>query len=242
MHRLGRGIQGTVRTYQTSARAVSLALGYHAGQLTQVLNGHRPMRVRLVLEVLEHLGASAGRTFDVLYPLGGIAEAVLREDAGPVIDPPGTKPLRDLVAGLERAEGPGPAPAEMVRKLGLLLRRELRLAQVSQREVSRGLGLGEDALGKALRGDSELTFLHVFAVLDATRRSPARIFAELFAPTKSGPMEQLELGRHLDDLEAHRSFLAKRLLPPGKARLDPLAPRRGRPRRPKKTGRSKSAR
>lgn len=240
MRRLGRGIQSTIRAYRASARAVSLALGYHAGQLTQVLNGHRPMRVKLVLEVLENLGAPPGRTFDLHYPLGGIAEAVLREGSGPAIDPPGTKPLREVVAELERAREAG--PAETVRKLGLLLRRELRTAQVSQREVSRRLGLGEDALGKALRGDSELTFLHVFAVLAATGRSPARIFAELFAPTKSDPMEQLELARRLDDLEAHRFFLAERLLPAGKARVDPLAPRRGKPRKPKKTGRKKRTR
>ena len=237
--RLGRGLQGIIKTYRTSARAVSLSLGYHAGQLTLVLNGHRPMRVRLVLEVLADLGAPPGRVFDVLYPLGGVSEVVLRREAGPGLDLPGTRPWSEVVAEVQRAQGPVPTPEALVAKLGMLLRRELREARVSQRQVSRHLGLGDDALGKALRGDSELTFLHVFTVLVVTRRSPERIFLELFRPTPEDPMEQIELAHYLDEAEALRTPLAQRLLPEEKATAEPLAPVSQAPKEPKKSGRKK---
>lgn len=159
------------------------------------------MRVTLVFELLEKLRASPVRFFSVRYPLGGEAHAGLREDAKPSIDLPGAMPLTEAARRRADRLGLRLTPAGAAAKLGRLLRREIRASGKTQREISLDLGFGVGALGQALRGNSELTFFHVFGVLAATGRSPARLFAELFAPEPADPMARFELALELDHQE-----------------------------------------
>lgn len=199
--KLGHGLQRLLETYSTSAREVSEALGFHPGQLTRVLNGRRPMRVRLVWEVLEHLGASPVSFFKLLYPLGGAAQLALPVDPKAVTDLPGTVPLAEAVRRYRLAQGWERTPKQTVEKLGRLLREVLQGARVSQRAASRGIGLAPDALGQALRGGSELTFLHLFGVLAAAGRAPAGLFLELLSPDFEDPMARLEQKQGIAALE-----------------------------------------
>lgn len=224
---LGRALKQLLEQCHTSAREASQALGFAPAQLTLILNGRRPMRVRVVFALLEHLGARPIRFFDVAYPLGGVSERLLREEKLAPVDPPGAVPFHELARRLEEEQG-GPLTGDQaVEKLGWILRRVLKQAGLSQRQVSRSIGPSKDALGHALRGDTELNFLHIFGVLAATGRTPARLFAELFARDKADPVEKLEQQRFLDDAEALHQFLAARLKPPEKAEEPPKASRPG---------------
>lgn len=186
-------------------------MGLHPSQLTLVLNGHRPMRVLQVLEVLEHVGARPARVFELLYPLGGVSEALLREKTPPGERSAGATAWVEVVREAELWRGEPVPPGAAVERLRGILKREIVEAGLTQREVSRRHLRGADALGHALRGDTELTFFHVFAVLEATAQTMGRMFAEVFALVPPSPVEELHLASLLDELEAHHRFLAERL-------------------------------
>ncbi len=201
VERLGQALQRLIESHDTTARALSRRLGYHHGHLTLVFHGHRPMRVRLVFELLDKLRAAPIRFFKACYPLGGPAHIELRKDAKPSIDLPGAMPLTEAAQRRADRLGLRLTPAGAAEKLGRILRREIRASGKTQREISLDLGLGAGALGQALRGNSELTFLHVFGVLATIGRSPGRLFAELFAPEPGDPMARFELALELDHQE-----------------------------------------
>lgn len=201
VEKLGQALQRLIESHETTARALSRRLGYHHGHLTLVFHGHRPMRVKLAFELLEKLRAAPIRFFKACYPLGGPAHIELRKDAKPAIDLPGAMPLTEAARRRADRLGLRLTPAGAAAKLGSILRREVRASGKTQREISLELGLGAGALGQALRGNSELTFLHVFAVLAAIGRSPGRLVAELFAPEPADPMARFELALELDHQE-----------------------------------------
>ena len=205
---LGRQLHLLIRRCGVSVSAVSVSLGFNSQQLTRVLNGRRPMSVKLVFDILEQLGVFPFEFFDLIYPLGGVPEALLRRQLNkePLVGEPSELTL--LLRQLELERGGPLRGGEAAERLRRILRREIEAARVTQRSISRTMGRGADALGHALRGDSELTFLHVFAVIAAIGRSPGRIVAELFTDMPASPTGQMAAGHALDVLEQIHGRLA----------------------------------
>lgn len=209
---LGRALHRLLLSYHTNASEMSRELGFYSGHLARVLNGRRPMRVQLVFEILEKLQLAPPRFFTIVYPLGGVAQRSLVTAAQADAEPDGMAALAETVYRRQVERGEAVTSQNVALRLGEILRRELKLAKCSQRDVSAAAGLSKDALGQALRGNSELTFLHVFAVLKATGHSPARLFAELFMPAPETPADAFDRSLSLDALEPLMKATAEGLL------------------------------
>ncbi len=197
---LGKALQGFLRDHKTSARAVSLALGRHPLFLTRCFNGHRPLRVEVVFQVLEHLGTVPYEFFRAVYPFGG-NKAGLYQGPGPsAFDLPGMMSLEDAIREQFRKLGVR-SPSDYRLELGEWLQREIRRRGATVRSISAGLGLGKTALGQALRGETQLNFSHVFGVLEALGADPGRMFLTLFLPDLDSPAANLERENLLAYLE-----------------------------------------
>ncbi len=230
---LGRALRLTLRAHRVRAKGLSQALGFHAAYLSRVLRGVGPLYVALVFEVLLRIKEPPEELFLTLYPLGG-------------------EPVRELVAVRRKAKAK-PADegrmAEFVRAMRGRAHRPLDPAAyeaqardwlrdalatkgVSQRQVSRRLGLGQDALGQVLRGAGRLTFVHVFAVLDAVEVDPGRFFFELFMPPAATPAERLRRAQRAGLLETGARGTAGAYLKLEKAKkTPPKGPRPGKARK-----------
>lgn len=188
---LGKALQDYVRAHKTSARAVSVALGFHPLFLTRCFNGHRPLRVELVFQVLEHLNAVPYELFRALYPFGGNKAGLYRGPGKSAFDLPGLMTLEEAIREQFRRLGTR-SPAEYRLRLGEWLQREMRRRGATARSISIGLGLGKTSLGQALRGESQLNFSHVFGALEALGADPGRMFLALFLPDLDSPAANLE--------------------------------------------------
>lgn len=195
---LGDALQDLLSTHGKTAQACSEALGFHGAFLTRAFRCHRPLRVEVVFRLLASLREPPYEFFDLHYPFAGDR---LPEGKGPgPLDLPGEPTLAELVRG-EYRRTRTLTPDEHRDDLAAWLRRAIRRAKATQKEISLRLGLGPYALGLALRGNSQLTFFHVFGVLDALGFDPGRMFFEVFLPRPASPMQGLRRERQLDAAE-----------------------------------------
>lgn len=211
---LGQSLQTLLAEHHTSAREVSRALGWHAAFLTRAFNGHRPLRVEVVFEVLAHLREVPYDFFRLHYPFGGNRAGLYVAGAESQFDLPGLTSLREAIREQFQREGTL-SSSEYRLRMGAWLQREFRARGISVRSVSLRLGLGPTALGQALRGGSQLTFFHVFAALEAIGADPGRMFLAVFLPELPSPIERLEQEQRLAILEkvvveTEEGFLARR--------------------------------
>lgn len=211
---LGKKLQALLTEHGTSGREVSRVLGWHSAFLARAFNGHRPLRVEVVFQVLAHLGGSPYNFFRLHYPFGGSRAGLYVAGAGSSFDLPGLVTLEDAIREQVRREGVL-SPSEYRLRMGAWLRREIRGQGASMRSVSLKLGLGPTALGQALRGESQLTFFHVFGALEAIGSDPGRMFLAIFLPEAAAPIERLEQDQRLSILErvvieSEEGFLARR--------------------------------
>lgn len=176
---LGEVLQRQIRARGTSAKAVSVALGWHPSFLTRALRGYRPLRVELVFEVLAKLEAVPFEFFLLVFPFGGNPLESLSGGKTSALDDGDVPPLKRTLREAYLKMGRLP-PEEYRLRLGELVAREIRRSGFSGAEVSRRLGLGSTALGQALRGKTQLTFFHVLAALRAAQADPGRVLVSLF--------------------------------------------------------------
>ncbi len=232
--RLVRGLKAALRQAKISHSAASQHLDRGPSYVSRVFGGRLKLKVREVFELIELAGFHPWKFFDVYFPLGGERYAALRERyreerADYLAKAPDTGAL--LLARLQRDLRHPVDSTEWSNRAGALLREKILAAGRNQRAISRELGLSPVALGLALRGNSRLTFGHVFGVLDRLGMSPARFFVELMS-NEEDPTERLRLAEILDEFE--RTFegaLSAIPVPPPKAALEaerkggaPLAP------------------
>lgn len=229
---LGCLVQAWVRSQGRSSAALSREMGYASAYLTRAFGGQLPLRVRTVFEVLARLGTDPHPFFDAHYPLGGepgrllggLATGPSAETRFPAVD-------EELRLARQLAKRRKRKPHAVARRAGQLLAELIRREGRTQRQISLALGLSETALGQALRGGSELTFFHVFGVLEQLEISPALYFAELFLVADGGErrgLDAVRLSRLLASLERallalSRNLCERRPSPPASPR------RRGRP-------------
>lgn len=199
---LGRFLQAHIQASGLNAREVARGLGYEAGYLSRSFTGRVPLRVRVVFRVLERTRAEPSEFFDTHYPLGGPTGRLLRGTAPSVLDLPGLPTLEQtLKAERRRRAASSRSPEEHTALVAELLKEVIRRTGKTQREISRALGMGLDTLGVALRGQTDLSFFHLFGVLDQVGMSPARFFAELFLTADSGSLEAIRFSQLLTSLE-----------------------------------------
>ncbi len=211
---LGKELQALIRDHRTSARRLSLALGQHPRFLSRALTGQRPLRMETVFEVLGLLGEHPYGFFRAVYPLAGRILPPLTAEQRAALDPPGLPTLQALVQWQLASEPRLPAAAYR-RRVAEALRRAIRRHGRPLRHLSLELGLGPHALGLALRGNSQLTALHVLGVLTLLGADPGRVFFEAFLPEPASPLEHLERDKMLDAYEGllrstEEGFLARR--------------------------------
>jgi transcriptional regulator with XRE-family HTH domain len=199
--RLRAALREALAEADLSHREASERLGHHPGYLSRALTGHLDLKVREALELLELLGIDPGEFFPFVFPFGGNPMAALlrapRPADVPALPDAGAL-LREALAA--RGESP-PTPAQLTARAGELLRMAIRRAGSSQREVSRALGLSPDALGLALRGNTRLSFHHLFGTLAATGVDPGRFFIELFVAAAEPLAARVSWRQLLDRLE-----------------------------------------
>lgn len=224
---LGKNLQALLSEHGTSGREASRALGWHSAFLARSFNGHRPLRVEVVFQVLAHVGVLPYEFFRLHYPFGGSRAGLYVAGAGSSFDIPGLVTLEDAIREQVRREGVL-SPSEYRLRMGAWLRREIHAQGDSMRSVSLNLGLGPTALGQALRGESQLTFFHVFGALEAIGSDPGRMFLAVFLPEPATPIERLEQAQRLSILEkvvvqSEEGFLARQ------KRLKKRTPRKSKP-------------
>lgn len=213
---LGSALRELIRGRGLTGRAVALQLGYNAGQFSRAVHGVRPLKVADVFRILQALDTPAFSFFTLIYPLGGEPVALARKPPRRSLEPPGSLSFEDFGAAVEEQLGGPPSPEEATDKTRLLLKECIRRSELSQRAVSRAMGLSDDSLAEVLRGKATLTFRHLFGVLVAIGMSPARFFAELFDDEATTPLEKMAQARYYDALEkvlrkAGEEALKKRL-------------------------------
>jgi len=196
LRRLREGLKEVVALSGRELQGLSEEIGRSPGYLGKVLNGHLKLKVRELFEILRRLHLRPEDFFNLYFPLGGPLHARLRlKHRGGAASIWGPRP---------RIAGPVELNSEQLAvKTARRLRGRLRMSGVSQRAMSRRLGLSQDALGLALRGNTRLSFRHVFEVLAAIRVRPERFFAELLGPEDGDLVATLRWSQVLDEVEAH---------------------------------------
>lgn len=195
---LGAHLQDLLRQHHTTARTASEALGFHPAFLTRAFGGQRPLRVEVVFQLLARLRERPYEFFDLHYPFAGNA---LPKKKGPSpLDLPGVPTLVELIQREYKRLGPRPA-AQYRDDLAAWLKRAIRRRKASQKQISIDLGLGQYALGLALRGNSQLTFFVVFGVVEALEIDPGRMFFEVFLPQPASVIQGLRRETQLDAIE-----------------------------------------
>lgn len=189
--RLALALKQQIRQRGSLATAVSQDLGRAPQYLTRVFAGRLELKMKDVLGALAFLGLDANDFFRRLYP---------------VPEPAGLSAYRRQLVVLDRLarglEKPAlPSTEEMLDKARRILRAWIVGAQLTQRQISVELGLSEDALGQALRGNTDLYAWHVFGVLAATGHTPDVFFDEACARDEGlglSPEQAAVLGRVLE--------------------------------------------
>lgn len=178
-----------LRDRGVSASVLSRELGHQPAYLSRVLSGRRPLRVEVVFEILARLSVAPSDFFALAFPFAGDRFA-------------GTQLSKDVLRTLDGVPSEEDSDRELVRKrelfssteytlrLGALVQRELQRRRVPMAKASRQLGLGSSALSQALRGRSQLTFLHVLGALELADADPGRVFVNLFLLDVEDPLER----------------------------------------------------
>lgn len=173
---LGTLLRGLKERLQEQGRTLgeaSQAIDRHPAYLSRVLSGHRSLKVDELFALLAWLGLEPADFFAQLFPLGGRASA-------PPSRPSQRRPPALRGQELELPPAPNPhSPERWAELTAQLLRRHIRAYGRTQREISRELGLSQDALGLALRGGTQLHCGHVFGVLVQLGESAGRFWTEL---------------------------------------------------------------
>jgi transcriptional regulator with XRE-family HTH domain len=183
-------LREAVRSSGTSLKAVSLELGYAPPYLSRVLSGIHALKVRQVFAILTAVGKRPTLFLSDRYPLAPpIAATRRRKKRSDLPLGPSARQMREEV----ESRKPPPDPKELAEKTASLLRGVLLRKHVRQRAVSRSLGLKDDTLGRALRGEADLLAFHLFGTLAAVGMTPGRFFAELFSGDETGG--EIELSR-----------------------------------------------
>jgi transcriptional regulator with XRE-family HTH domain len=229
LERIRRALAEAAERSRRSLRALSQEMGQHPAYWTRALAGKRPLRLERALGLLAALTVDAEEFFEVLYPLGGPAEAKLVAPAPDPWERQGLPSLRETMRRARALSGePEPTPASLTARAGQILRQMLRRAGLRQRRASEALGLGPGALGQALRGNAALNVEQVLATLQLLGVTPARFFAELFGPADAHVLAGMRWSRFLDRLEGLVAGAAEGLLAesPGQAPVPPARKRR----------------
>lgn len=209
--RLAMALKQEIKQQRSLATEVSQALGRAPQYLTRVFAGRLELKMKDVLGALEILGRDPDLFFHRLYPVS--------EPAG--LDAH-RRPLRTLDRMARQLEAPLPVPADdILEKARRILRSWVVGARRTQRAISLELGLSVDALGQALRGNTDLYAWHVFAVLAATGKTADVFFDEACARDERAglsPRGAVVLSRVL---EATLLGLDERLNPKPKAPAEP---------------------
>lgn len=166
LNSLCRGLRIVLDEARVPLKQASAALGRYPEYVG------RALRQREALKVLD---------FFELLPLASIHPQRFAEIYFPLVEPlPGQLPSRPPGAAelLERVQRHR-APNEWAKRVAELVRRHLRRGGLAQRAAARALGLPQDALAQRLRGTAQLTWAHVFGVLEQLGIRPARFFLEL---------------------------------------------------------------
>lgn len=195
---LAKALKQQIRARGTSAAAISLALGQHPAFLSRALNGQRPLRVEVVFAALHQLHILPFEFFWMVFPFGGtpLPASQLKAHSDPSV-----VEFRELTRRLFQRRGRLSSDEYRLR-IGAWVKEEIARRDRSVRQVSLAMGLGPTALGKALRGESQLTFTQVFRALEAVRTDPGRLFVSLFLPDLEDPFARLEREEVLRYLEA----------------------------------------
>lgn len=193
---LGKALRRLVQSEGLRPAQLSRELGLGGDYLSRAFSGRYHLRLELTLRLLERLNVVAFDFFDSVFPFGGSTVEELAALPTPP-EPPGEPPFRTWLRA-QHIENRPRAVAEVVRRAGLLLRQAITDRGLKQKALSEGLGLGPVALGLALRGNTQLTFFHIFGVLAAVDLSPARFFVDLFATDELSPTERLRRRGLLD--------------------------------------------
>lgn len=191
-------MHAVLTAHHTSARGTSKALGHHSAYLARALRGAFPLRVEAVFRLFEVLGDHPEDFFHELYPLGGEPLMRLEAGLGGPADDEASRVVREL---WNRRRGEPLTATEYRLRIGELLASLLQHAGVSQRSVSIKLGKSPGVLSQALRGETQLTFLQVFTVLEAARCDPGRLFFQLFMPRPIDVYKRLRQARSVEVLE-----------------------------------------
>ena len=204
--RLSRLVGRAVEDSGSSAAEVSRRLGRSSGYLGRVLSGRLPLRIGEVFALLEVLDQHPGAFFERHFPLGGREVQALTEKAGGAGES-GAASLGDLLE-LAACARPVPPAGQLLERTAGLLRARMAGARRSLRAASAGLGLARQGLARALRRPERLAAWHVFGALAAIGMTPARFFAEVFAPAEANLPPLLSQSELLDALEHLLSRLA----------------------------------
>lgn len=179
-----------------TAKEMSVAIGRAPEYLSRAFRGRFPLKIRDVFAVFHALGKSPRRFLMRYYPLGGAdLEGSTRPEA-----------LSGLAGGALLSRllethlfEDAPLPPELVlQRAGRNLRGTIARSPTSQRAIAAELGMTEHAFGQALRNRSGLDAWHVFAVLRATGKSPARFFEEITEPEDAASLGPAAWQRILD--------------------------------------------
>ncbi|HVF59921.1 MAG TPA: helix-turn-helix transcriptional regulator [Thermoanaerobaculia bacterium] len=83
-----------------------------------------------------------------------------------------------------------------VRKVAEGLKRKIREAGLTYKEVEERAGMGRDYLRQVLRGSVKLRFGHVLTLLQVLGVPPADFFAEVYGPAPAAPPAPLPSPSH----------------------------------------------
>lgn len=212
---LAMALKARLAASRVSARSLSLELGYDPLYLTNVFRGRYRFRVVVLFQVLLAVGDSPFLFLHEEHPFGGPAWPALAGKARDGSEGPAGSRFLETLATRLAAEANAKGPEGYGPRIGELLRYHLRRAGLSQQAASQALGLGPGALGQVLRGYGQLTFTHVFGVLELLPMRPGRFFLEVFLPTPVNPADRAQEADLLDAFgelfaEMSEAFLARR--------------------------------
>jgi transcriptional regulator with XRE-family HTH domain len=174
LDQLCRGLRVALEGAGVPLGQASETLGRYPEYVGRALRQREALKVLDLFELLPLTGIHPQRFFEIYFPL-------VQPLAGrPNSAPPGAAELLERLQLLRE-------PAEWSARVAELLRRHIRRCGTTQRAVARALGLPRDSLAQRLRGTSQLTWAHVFGVLENLGMRPGRFFLELVLDERDLP-------------------------------------------------------
>lgn len=200
VERVGRELAEWVHRTGTPLFELSRDLGRHENYLSRAFCGRLRLKVWDAFAILREVHGSPRQFFSWLYPFGGPAAGVVARD--PRYQAQADHSLDALLLKQEEKLGHTHRdPADWTARVRALLRDLLRRKKLRQQQASLALGLGPRALGPVLQGQAQLTFEHLFRLLEFAGTPPGRFFFELFGAPEGDAFAQLRWVRYLDSLE-----------------------------------------